>query len=421
MSSKRPIAYGIDFGTSNSSISVAYADEAHLVPLGQNGDDFMPSIVYLDSSRQQLAGHDAVKQYLVTGGRRGVRLMSGLKLFLSDGSWSGTAAPWGGHLSPEDLVAVLIRALKRQADGYSGEDVRRAVLGHPIFFPGAEGAGWEQRNELAKRRLKGAAAKAGFAEVKLVEESTAALAGEDMTDEVLVSLDFGGGTFDVSVLGPAGRRGRSVLASEGVAVGGEEFNELLFKAFVASEVGLDNLYRRANGQPMDVPYTLMRFGTLSGALSMLADSRTRDALDFVLHLRGGSAIRPIETILYGGHTYAFHRSVEDLKIGLSAHVVQRLDFSRPGLHISTEVKRSDFAQVIGPHLDRVEQAVRRALTRGKVRPDDVGMVVRTGGSSQIPAFVARMNALFGAARVQARDAMSTVALGLGLEAIEEWA
>ena len=87
---KEPIAYGIDFGTTNSSISVAYEDEAVLVPLGDAGDDVMPSIIYLDSTRQQLAGHRAVQQYLVAGSQRGVRLMSSVKSFLADDTWQGT-------------------------------------------------------------------------------------------------------------------------------------------------------------------------------------------------------------------------------------------------------------------------------------------------------------------------------------------
>ena len=56
----KPIAYGIDFGTTNSAISIAYADEAEMVPLGRTGSLTMPSMVYLDETGNQLVGDDAI-------------------------------------------------------------------------------------------------------------------------------------------------------------------------------------------------------------------------------------------------------------------------------------------------------------------------------------------------------------------------
>ena len=195
-----PIAYGIDFGTSNSAISVAYPDEAELVPLGSDGADVLPSVVYIDTMRQRLAGDQAVRQYLVAGSFSTTRLMSSLKHFLADPTWIGTEAPWGEILSPEELVAIVLSDLKRQADRHCGHDVRRAVLGHPVLFAGVAGADGHKRQELAKSRLEGAARLAGFTDLVFADESIAAVAAEYREDGVLVGLDFGGGTFDVSVV-----------------------------------------------------------------------------------------------------------------------------------------------------------------------------------------------------------------------------
>src|SRR5688572_17843096 len=62
-----PIAYGIDFGTSNSSISIAYPDRVELVNVGIAIPEVLPSIVYLHRNGQRAAGEDAVQQFLVTG------------------------------------------------------------------------------------------------------------------------------------------------------------------------------------------------------------------------------------------------------------------------------------------------------------------------------------------------------------------
>lgn len=417
---KTPLAYGIDFGTSNSSISVAYQDEAVLVPLGADGDDVMPSIIYLDSTKQQLAGHAAVRQFLVSGSGTGLRLMSAVKSFLADDTWHGTRAPWGSELRPADIVAVLFRELKRQADAYCGADVKRAVLGHPVFFVGAEGKHWERLNDLAKERLKEAAKLAGFNEVSLVEESTAALASEDYVPGIIMALDFGGGTFDVSIVSTDNAEQRRVLASRGVAVGGERFNELLFDGFVAESLGLTREYANKFGKPLAVPESLRKFRSLDGALRMVSEQATHDALQFVIHLTGGHAIKVVDEIIYGGHTYAFHKEVESAKIALSTSARSTVDFHRRHIDVNASVDRKSFELLIAPDLDRVESAVDAALTEAGISAGDVDLVVRTGGSSQVPAFVSRMSNKFGAPKLEQRDALATVALGLGLEAIGVW-
>lgn len=130
----KPIAYGIDFGTTNSAISMAYDDEAEMVPLGKHGSFMMPSLVYLDETGNELVGEDAVQTYLVRGGRGG-RLMSSLKSDLTDESFTSTVGPDGKRRTLEDLVAILLRDLKRQADRHCGWTVDQLVLGHPVVLP----------------------------------------------------------------------------------------------------------------------------------------------------------------------------------------------------------------------------------------------------------------------------------------------
>ena len=87
------VGVGLDFGTTNSGIAIATDRGVEAVPLDAEGSVVMPSVVYLDESRQRLAGDQAVRQYLVSGHRPDTRLMSSLKSFLADDLWHRTAAP----------------------------------------------------------------------------------------------------------------------------------------------------------------------------------------------------------------------------------------------------------------------------------------------------------------------------------------
>jgi hypothetical chaperone protein len=410
-----PIAYGIDFGTSNSAISIAYPEHAELVPLGPNGADVLPSVVYIDTMRQRLAGDQAVRQYLVAGSFKTTRLMSSLKHFLADPTWTGTEAPWGERLSPEELVAIVLSDLKRQADRHCGHDIRRAVLGHPVLFAGVGGSS-DMEQKLAKSRLEGAARLAGFTELVFADESVAAVAGEHREDGVLVGLDFGGGTFDVSVVEMTSA-GRKLLSTHGADIGGERFDSLLFDGLLAEPLGLkgDYIY---NGKRLPVPSHLRQMGTLHGVLTMVGDDRTRRILNNFLAADGGDRLRTIDEILYGGHGYAFFRAIEASKIELSAKEASKIWFKRPKIDVDEDVKRSEFSALISADLDRVDDAIEKSLADAGIRPADVTAVVRTGGSSQIPAFVKRVNQRFGSSKVQERDALATVALGLGLIALE---
>ena len=161
-------------------------------------------------------------------------------------------------------------------------------------------------------------------------------------------------------------------------------------------------------------------GTLHGVLTMVGDDRTRMILNNFLAAQGGDKLRTIDEILYGGHGYAFFRAIEASKIELSARNASDIRFKRPKIDVDEHVTRSEFATLISPDLDRVDAVIEKSLADAGVHARDVTAVVRTGGSSQIPAFVTRVNRRFGPAKVEERDALATVALGLGLIAIEQF-
>jgi hypothetical chaperone protein len=125
-----PIAYGIDFGTSNSLVSVAWPDRIAVVDVASRRvRENLPSVIYLNADGNRAAGDEAVEQFLVGAGVNS-RLLVGIKNDLSDPSLKQTSS-WELSWTLSDLVAVILRRLKRAADAWTGTSVDRVVLGQP--------------------------------------------------------------------------------------------------------------------------------------------------------------------------------------------------------------------------------------------------------------------------------------------------
>jgi len=198
VTSAQPIGYGIDFGTSNSAVAIAYPDRVETLPI-------LPSFVYLHRSGLRLAGAEGVKTFLTSGSektdcwrcplapygwdtdcrqyRKGggcndARLLSGVKHELAKLGFAGTNS-WAVDFSVSALVAVVLRRLKHDADAATGQEGKRLVLGHPVVFAGADRAHIKESEEEAFTRLRQAAREAGFEEF-------------DRLDAVGISFEFAG-------------------------------------------------------------------------------------------------------------------------------------------------------------------------------------------------------------------------------------
>lgn len=444
-----PIAYGIDFGTSNSSISIAYPDRVELVNVGTAIPEVLPSIVYLHRNGQRAAGEDAVQQFLVTGsaktrcsrcdlvdhdlfdsrckqhrvgqGCQDSRLPVSLKSELAQKDFVSTHS-WATDFTLPDLVSIVLKELKRRADRTCGADIRRVVLGHPVAFVGAEGHDFEIRQRTAEDRLRDAAELAGFEEVVLLEEPAAAVMDEQLESGLAMAVDFGGGTFDVAVI-RFSPEGGDVVALTGADIGGELFDRVLFESKIAPALGISDTVLDARGKQRPVPKWFQNsLLSLGDAMHLLSDPAVPGLIKEYSALRGGEGMAMVDNILHGGQTYNFYKEVEKLKIALSSRDEATLDFHRPGIDISVSVTRRDFEALIDHYLDAAMLQVRKALDVAGVEADQVDIVLRTGGSSSIPSFVSRLEDLFGSGKVAQRPAFSTVATGLGGYAqMMEWA
>jgi hypothetical chaperone protein len=425
-----PVGYGIDFGTSNSAISVAYADRVEVLALGPSRSAMtLPSFVYLHRGGSRAAGDEAVKtflksghektdcwncalapygwdtdcrQYRKGGGCNDARLLSGVKHDLAKVGFAGTNS-WATDFTVGSLVAVVLRRLKNEADAVVAEGARRIVLGHPVVFAGGDPSNRAASEAEAFSRLQRAAFEAGFDEVAFLPEPTAAVIGEPTHRGVEIAVDFGGGTFDVAVMDS--RDGESRIAGlSGVAVGGEVLDGVLFETSVGPALGLEVL-----------PNWL--FNELRNASSvrlLMADP----GIPAILARIGGKEAELAHALLYEGYAYDFYKAIEAAKIALSSAEVTELRFSPLGLNVT--LRRSAFESMIRPELDLVREAIGRALDEARIEATDVERVLLTGGSAYIPAFRDDLALTFGEDRLEQRDAFTAVVHGLGVRAQQLW-
>lgn len=397
----RPVAYGIDFGTTNSVLSVAFPDGTEVMT--QMGMSLLRSVVYLDVSGTRTAGEQSLKQFMSNPDLSRARVILDLKASLADERFQNTNIFDSVYTLPE-LTSVVFRYLKLLGDRATGSDTRRAVIGFPVAFPDTRGDRFEERQSLALDRLCEAAHLAGFDDVIPLEEPAAAATGEDA--ELYVTLDFGGGTFDVAVISK-GSSEDEVLALTGAPIGGEELSGLLFDAAVAPQLNLDH-------ERLPARYRLAA-RSLPKVLAAIFDD------DFAPGIFRECA--PVyQQIRESGFLYDLYAAVDAAKIRLSDAQSANVRLRKRGFeHLSINVTRSDFEAIIRAPIMATITEIERALRSASVDEGDVELVTLTGGSSRIPLFRAAVRDYFPQARIEDRDPFGRVAEGLGDQARSyEW-
>jgi hypothetical chaperone protein len=214
--------------------------------------------------------------------------------------------------------------------------------------------------------------------------------------------------------------GGEVIGLAGAEVGGEMFDRLLFQHKVASVLHLGDSFPTPGGY-RDLPNLFRkRMSTLSGLRDLLSDKYTASTLSNLMAADPGKRLATVQEIIYGGHAYGFYRAIEQAKIDLSEAASTAIEFHRPGIDISVPVRREEFERLIDGHLQTVEDAILGALDEAAVSPEAVSLVLRTGGSSSIPAFVRILEKTFDPSVIQERPVYTTVVHGLALYALEQW-
>ncbi|WP_435259709.1 Hsp70 family protein [Thioclava sp. FR2] len=303
--------FGIDLGTTNSLISVFRDGKAELVP-NALGDVLTPSVVALQNG-QLVVGAAARRIAIAEPSMAAAVFKRGMG---TDRAFRLGSKDFG---APE-LSAMILGALKADAEAHLGVEVREAVVSVPAYF-----------NELQRKAVRSAGALAGLHISRLINEPTAAalaygLHEREAEGRVLV-IDLGGGTFDISLLemfdGVI-----EVRASSGDAfLGGEDFTESLAK-YMAAQWAVD---------PHD------------------------------------TELRPILLDL-----------AERTKRKLTQETKASVSTTLNGAEKTLEITRERFDEITAPLITRLNAPLDRALNDTTTSPEEIGRIILVGGATRMP-------------------------------------
>jgi len=402
---------GIDFGTSNTVVTRRTQGGIELLRLSPESSG-IPTLLFVDQQHRVRIGHDARRAYTDAARTAGTgvapfRLFQALKLALKDPSIESTNL-FGTRVPLERIVSWYLGALRERIEAQIPDWDHRAVVGRPVELDPDPVLDRKIQN-----RFEAAYLAAGFREVHFVAEPVAAAADLVGTyDGRILVFDFGGGTLDVSVAELSGDQIR-VPVSVGRDLGGYLLDEDLARARIQRHFGHGGRLRTLAGQNLEVPHEITGQVVQFKVLPFDEIRRIKRLIPELLQEAvAKDPLRGLLAFLDRNLTYDLYQVLDEAKIRLSSASRAEAAFAVPP-HVSFReiLTRHDFDTIVGPRVDEAEDLVRRALDGAGWTPESVGRVVRVGGSSQVPVFAQRLEALF-PGRLSQGNLFDGIALGL---------
>jgi hypothetical chaperone protein len=406
---------GIDFGTSNSTVALADATRAWLIPL-EGDQPTLPSAVFWESDGSApVFGRAAVAAYV--GGEDG-RLMRGLKSTLGSSLIDERTKVGNRTLTFRQIVGAYFANLRLRLDATSA-GITRVVLGRPVHFVDNDPAG----DAAAQQVLEDIARAQGFTDIAFQYEPIAAALHYEQTvsrEELVLIVDIGGGTSDFSVVRVSPQRARAadrqgdILANDGVRIGGTDFDRLFSLAEVMPGLGFGSSTGQGKGiMPRHYYLDLATWHRIN----MLYTTRTAADLKALLaEADHPDRVSRLVEVVARRRGHALAMVVEAAKIALSEDEVTRL-----ALHPITGgpnpiARRDGFEAAVAAPLIRLHRMIGDVLAQAGVTPAQIGTVFMTGGSSSLPVLHHTVRTLLPDARIETGDRFGSVGTGLALDA-----
>jgi hypothetical chaperone protein len=412
-------AIGVDFGTTNSVVSLLEPDGATTTmryPFGTAELDVIRSVLcfWNDGAKDQVTlrhavGPAAIEAYLDDPLES--RLMMSLKTYLAQRSFTETRV-FGRAFTLENLITLFFRGILPKPDARPPETV--LVAGRPVRF-----AGEAPNDDLGLHRLRTAYAAAGWANVLTVLEPEAAgyrfVRGLSEPATVLIG-DFGGGTSDFSVLRfePGSDRPVRALGHAGIAIAGDTFDYRIIDQVISPRLGKGSTYRIFDTDLPVPPDYYSSFASWHRLSLMRTPRMMRDIETVARTAEHPDRLRAMLRLIRDELGYALYRSVSDLKAELSRAETAELHFVHADFAIDETIAREDFEHWIAPDITRIDSTVKVALAGAGLREDEVDHVFLTGGTSLVPAVRDLFVTRFGTARITGGREFVSVAEGLAL-------
>jgi hypothetical chaperone protein len=417
----------IDFGTSNSAISVPTATAGMTLVELEPGHSTMPTAVFyfVDGPEHDgppcAFGRAAIAAYV--DGIDG-RLMRSMKSVLGSSLVDQTTDVGGGRgMKYLDIVAGYLRHLKRRAEAQCGAAIDRAVIGRPVFFVDDD----PLRDAKAQAALEAAARQVGFAEVHFQYEPIAAAFDYERgvsAEQVALVADIGGGTSDFSVVrvGPrrAVRRERrdDILAHHGVHVAGTDFDRRIELGAILPGLGYGALGPAiGDAAPREVPsgvyFDLATWHLINTVYNPQRVAELRAMRGFYAEpLHHERLMRVVNERL--GHELAAR--AEAAKIAVADGGATRIDLSLVERDLFAPLGERDAVQAIAADIERIVATARETVRQAGLEADAIDALYFTGGSTGLRLLAQRIASAFPAARAVRGDRFASVVGGLALEA-----
>jgi hypothetical chaperone protein len=414
------IVFGIDFGTTNSALSIyrnGTVEVVNIDELNANGL-LMRSVLYFNEENEIFAGHEAINHYVGEGAAG--RFMQSIKTFLPNRSFESTEV-FGKKYGIDDLVAIILRKIKAKGEACVGCPVDSVVLGRPVLFSEDP-----EKDALAQNRLETAARKAGFKHIWFqFEPVAAALSFEETlpagTEKLVFIGDFGGGTSDFTVIRVKGGdfarsdRRSDVLSLGGVYTAGDKFDSQIMWDKIAKYFGRGVKYKgMGKDELFDIPHSIIYTLCQWHRIPLLRARKTREQIRLIKHAATDKkAIENLEHLINDNYGFFLFQSIEKAKCELSHLDLTRISFRERDLSISEEITKEEFEAINGENIARIAGCIDEVVARSGVTHGEIDTVFLTGGTSRIPFIRGLFQERFGEEKLENRDAFTSVVHGLG--------
>lgn len=347
------------------------------------------------------------------------RFMRSLKRVLGTSIMKQGTMINGKPLKFQKIIGGFIQNLKDKAEFAFEQSIEHVVMGRPVHFVDHN----ESADGQAQKELESIALDVGFKHVEFQFEPIAAAYAHEaqLTKEKLALIvDIGGGTSDFTVIKLSQDymdkpdRSQDILANSGVRIGGNDFDKNLSLSAFMPEFG----YRTTYGEKsLEVPpkpfYDMSEWSKVNFLYTPKILVQTRQ---MVAQAHDKSRYSRMLSLLENENGHTLLEAIEHTKIELTntSSVNTPLNFIESDLAIAIE--KQSFEEAIAVNLDKILNESKKCVELAGVLPQQIGLVVLTGGSTEIPLVQQCFRQLFVNAEISEENKLSSVTTGLAHEA-----
>jgi hypothetical chaperone protein len=338
------------------------------------------------------------------------RLLQSIKTALRNELYSGTQI-FDRFYTLDELIALVLSRLKTAAEAQLEQDCPGVVIGRPVKFSDKE---WISKR--AEEIIYKGALQAGFKDISFQHEPIGALYvhhAATSTRQLVLVFDFGGGTLDLTVAEVGGNTLPRVLASRGVLVGGDDLDRRIMQSLL-------KYFGEDSSRDLRLPHEFLDLLDNWQSMPELSRPQHEDTLRILRHgSQHPETIDALRTLVTKNLGFALFNEIERTKRSLSNNLAATLKFQHENIRIHERITRSQFEGMVRPEIRAVKEGLQQVLADAGVNATQLDAVLRTGGSSLVPAFVNLLTDLFGAEKLHDMDPLVSVVGGLSIIAQED--